>query len=222
MRGNGKIPLRQQHHPRPLLEFSFLDSSVADLALMSEDVTSPAGICSPSLEAPTSYTPFSLPTHTSRTPSCGVFLQRSAPGVLCVCGLWSVTRTTTVGPKWMWALSEEITTHLPVYECVCVVVVDWWGDTSTDGGFTCDERHGRTSYCPLASSSNDALVLLLLLLSFGQTSAAHGPHRCHLGLLVLVSRTVQSDTHTHTHTRAKFRWRGLLLKVTYLLRLVHF
>ena len=70
--------------------------------------------------------------------------------------------------------------------CVCVCrLVDWWGDTSTDGGFRSDERHGRASSCPLGSASRKALLLLSKL-----TRAAHRPLQCPLCLLVPFSQAL--------------------------------
>lgn len=86
------------------------------------DMTWPGGICSPSLEAAHTQTPIIGITH-----SCPVvFLGYPRPvsrGVSpveeCMFCLWSVTCPSTVGPNWMWALSEEIRAKcVGVWMCV--------------------------------------------------------------------------------------------------------
>lgn len=82
-----------------------------------------------------------------------------------------------------------------VFVCMCWLV-DWWGDTSTDGGFRCDERHCWAFSCPLGSASRKTLLLPSKL-----TQTAHRPHQCPLCLLVPVSYTLP-QIHT------EFSWYG--------------
>lgn len=68
-------------------------------------------------------------SHTSHTPVLRYFSVYSRPAscgvcvALCMFCLWSVTCTSTVGPNWMWALSELIRA---IWECVCVCVLASW------------------------------------------------------------------------------------------------
>lgn len=123
----------------------------------------------------------------------------------CMFCLWSVTSTSTVGPNWMWALSEGIRA---MCTCVCVcLLVDWWGDTSTDGGFSFDECHWWTSSCPLGSASRQTRPL-----PPEPTQAARRPH--HSPLLSPCPRVHVSHTRFSSARKLKqyFEdWNGLKL-----------
>lgn len=102
-------------------------------------MTWPAAIRSPSLDASHTHISTHTDTHQHHTHLCSgyfphpcllVFLGNPravscgvSPVEECMFCLWSVTCTSTVGLKWMWALSQEIST-----DCVSVCVyggVSW-------------------------------------------------------------------------------------------------
>lgn len=129
-------------------------------------------------------------THFCNTPlSCGVSRVSTARlpwrSVCFVYGQWHAQA--------LWGLTEceHCQKRLEPRVLVCMWVcwlVDWWGDTSTDGGFRCDERHGRASSCPLGSASRKAPLLPSKL-----TRAAHWPH--HSLLCLLVPNVIRTLTH---------------------------
>lgn len=161
-------------------------------------MTWPAAIRSPSLDASHTHFYTHTDTHQHHTHLCSgyfphpcllVFLGNPlavscgvSPVEECMFCLWSVTCTSTVGLKWMWALSQEISTDC-VSVCVWGGLVDWWGDTSTDGGFRSDECHGWASSCPLGSASRKASPPLSKLSPSSPSATPTSPF-------------VSSETHT--------------------------
>lgn len=130
-------------------------------------------------------------THTPHTP---VFWYFSGIHALCP-AVWLLQRSVCfVYGQWhaqaLWGLTEcehcQKRLEPCVFACMRVcLLADWWGDTSTDWGFRCDECHCWASSCPLGSASNTAWPLPSEL-----TLSAHWPDYGPFCLLVPVSHTL--------------------------------